>query len=170
MGLMDKLREPAVGGGVAAGVLALAAVIAWFNLGPEPAGRQWQTEQTYYDLNTKQTFIGKPIPEQVPPIEAPSGKPFEGEPAGVMAVMYACDTCEPASEQFIGYLEKYTPEGKAEWAKPEGQRDLGVAVRHRRIRKLEGGEWISTDTAEGAAIVQGTEARCVGKRLIKCTK
>ena len=76
----------------------------------------------FYDLNTGQLFPG--MSSDVPPIPAPSGglvlnNQVTERPAGVKAYVYSCTDCEDESSQFIGWLEMYTPDVKAQLENPQ---------------------------------------------------
>ena len=85
------------------------------------AGRPQPPQSKYFmDLNTGEVFIGDF--NALAPIETPSG-PHEGEPAGVVANIFACGECEKSYagmtvteiEQTgaeVAYLTKFSMEGK----------------------------------------------------------
>lgn len=83
--------------------------------GPQPPKNKY-----FLDLNSGEVLIGDI--KAIAPIETPTG-PHEGEPAGVMAHIFACGECEKSyagmtiteveqSGAEISYLTKFSLEGK----------------------------------------------------------
>ena len=100
--------NPKVAIAVACVPLVIAAILITITLIGEDRDAKYRVDYLwFYDLNTKTTFqvdIGT-----YPPIAAPSGKPFDGEPAGVQAYVYGCGGCD---DTFVGYLEKLDDKAK----------------------------------------------------------
>jgi hypothetical protein len=170
---MKKLRDllnrnPALGYGAAAVPLVLAVLITLFNVffaededEPFRVRRLW-----FYDLNTSELF-DVPV-ETNAPIEAPSRKPFEGEPAGVRAYVYGCGSCE---KTFIGYLEKYTPEAKK--IHDESQKHDSNTVGKARqegalLRRVSDSGWVRNNTPEAGKIKVEVVGRCGKERVVTC--
>lgn len=179
MSLREKLQKPAVGYSVAGAILVLAAVLAYDALTGDDGRLPLPTEFTYLDLNTGEFFKGLPHPQAVAPVDAPSGNPYNGEPAGVTAYEFGCGSCD---EKFVGYVEKWTPEAQTEWGKPADQRNMAAIDSGRRVLSLEdarqaagadGGKelsWVDGNSKTGRAIVAAVAGQCraVKKRLVRC--
>lgn len=98
--------------------------------------------------------------DEVPPIVAPSGKDYDGQPAGAKAYVlsYVYDPNE--SERFIGYLEKYTSEGKkiiSFLREPENEvtKELVQQLnKNRFVRRLVDEQWFLADSNEGRYILE----------------
>ena len=73
-----------------------------------PAPQAGATEVWYYDLGSKKLFSHI---EQIPPIDAPSGK-FEGGKGGVLAAVFSCGACDDESKRFIGWLVNGKPDSR----------------------------------------------------------
>ena len=161
-------QNPALGYGAAALPLVLAALITLYSVyfaddedEPFRVRKLW-----FYDLNTSELFD---VPVKThPPIEAPSGKPFEGEPAGVRAYVYGCGSCD---ETFIGYLEKYTPEAKKIHDESE-KHDSNTVGKARQegamLRRVDKGPWVRNNSPEAGQIKVETVARCGKERVHTC--
>mgnify|MGYP006272455861 CR=1 FL=1 len=78
------------------------------------------TELYYFDLNTGRVVAGPS--DAIPPIDTDSG-PYQGEPAGVRANIFACGRCDSdyagmtpdeieAAGAKLAYLMKYPPRAK----------------------------------------------------------
>lgn len=150
--------------GIAAGIFLLAVVIGL--VGMTSGGRRYREvhQHWYYDLGDNQLFETKI--DQHPPIEAPSGPGPDGKPAGVRAHVFACTNCDDADARFIGYLETYTPEGKA--LKDRG--DFRAAAKFRLLREPDGSQWVKAQDPPGAAVVAQAIGRCPkGSKLQPCT-
>ncbi len=87
----------------------------------------------FYDLNTKKLFAEDS--DKIPPIDAPSGK-LAGVKACVLS--YALEPNE--SDKFIGYLEKFTPEGKK---CVSVCREAGTKVTAEMIKDLNNNRYVS---------------------------
>lgn len=100
MGIREAFeKNPAVGAGIAV-VLVVLAVFVFARSRPKAvtSGR-W-----YYDLTARQ-LVAFDAKGQMPPVKLPSGN------EGVMAHVFSCGKCN-SQEQFIGYLESLTEEGR----------------------------------------------------------
>lgn len=107
----------------------------------------------FYDINTGKLFTAEKT--KFPPIEAPSGPMPNGQPAGVMANVLTYDpTGKDNSQQFIGYLEKLTEEGKQAWQEAlESDRLAEMnSSTGRLIKRVEDKEWVKADSPEGLKI------------------
>ena len=65
-------------------------------------------QRWFYDLNTGSLF--PQAPDVFPPVETESGD-FNGEPAGVHAMVFSCGECNE-DERFVAWLTTYPPEVK----------------------------------------------------------
>ena len=112
----------------------------------------------FYDLNTDKLFITDG--DRIPPIYAPSGTLPDGQPAGVKAYVFSYVHDSNASERFIGYLEKYTPEGKKIISSFRKSGDkvtekLIKQLNHNRfVRSLDDDNWFLADSSQGRAILE----------------
>ncbi|MFA5293415.1 MAG: hypothetical protein WC496_10320 [Phycisphaerae bacterium] len=122
----------------------------------------------FYDLNTNELFIRND--DRIPPIDAPSGKLPDGEPAGVKAYVFTYFSDPNDSELFIGFLEKYTPQGKEIISLLKNSKDnvtkemIRQLNNNRFVRRLEDDSWFLADSNEGQAILeQASRANEKGK-------
>ncbi|MCE5340295.1 MAG: hypothetical protein LLF92_04105 [Planctomycetaceae bacterium] len=87
----------------------------------------------FYDLNTKKLFAEDG--DKIPPIDAPSGK-LAGVRACVLS--YALEPNE--SDKFIGYLEKFTPQGRK---CIDICKEAGTKVTEEMIKDLNNNRYVS---------------------------
>ena len=111
----------------------------------------------WYDTGTGKLFGGYKMGEaEDPPIKLPSG----GE--GVMARVFTRGTCENQADRYIGFLFKYTEEGKdlMKKARAEDILDIDtmafVAQKHRLVKGENDTEWFPADSIEGQEILGST--------------
>lgn len=145
-----------------AGAVLILAIVIFMTSGGEKMPPVYD-EGWFYDLSTKKLFTG--TYGAYPPIDAPSGAQVDGQPAGVKAYVLACGPCE-SQEQFIGWLERYTPEGK-QMADEGKLLEMGTGD-YVFIRKPDAEDWVKLNSPDGDAITQGFVQKCAGKRLNKC--
>ena len=142
-------------------VVALYIILRQVGLG----GRGNPSDAFWYDVDKGVLF---PHEGATSPIEAPSG----GE--GVRAYVFACTSCDDDSDRFIGYMERYTPEGKRILAEEEAKAPTErnpmarmAAMPHLEIRRETDTEWyLSQD--EITIIKDEITQRCGGKKAIPC--
>ena len=137
------------------------------SVGPRKSTIVVSDQVWYYDLNTKELFPGSP--DDVAPIEAPSGQTPEGAPAGMRAYVFACGECEGDNE-FIAYLEKFSPIFKKMSSK-EGIDRAGIAaleVQSQAMRRVDGGDWELGITEEGQEIINEAIAKCPKGKIKPC--
>ena len=127
----------------------------------------------FYDLNTGELFEAKS--NAIPPIDAPSGNLPNGEPAGVRAKVFACGDRSDPAKQFVGWLEKLTPEAKQ--AIVQGQTGEGMSSSSSSIgylegllvRSADGDRWVSANSREAMRLFQSPRDRCPkGEVLSPC--
>jgi hypothetical protein len=112
----------------------------------------------FYDLNTNELFVADG--DKIPPIKAPSDKLVDGEPAGVKAHVLSYIRDPNESERFIGYLEKYTPEGKKllSTVKKSGtgvtKEMIQELNKNRFVRTADDNRWFLADSDRGRAILE----------------
>ena len=112
----------------------------------------------FYDLNTKKLFVANG--DNIPPIDAPSGKLADGRPAGVRAYVFSYVDDPKESECFIGYLEKFTPEGEqmiASILKSKSKVTSQMARqlnKNRFVRRVADNDWYSADSQEGRLVLE----------------
>ena len=142
-------------------VLAVALFIIIRTLGGGGGTRGNPSDAFWYDLQTGKLF---PHEGAVSPIEAPSG----GQ--GVRAYVFACKSCDDDNDRFIGYLERYTAEGKrifeAEQAKNNPMARM-AAMSHLEVRREKDTEWL-LHQEEIPLIKEEIKQRCGGKDAIIC--
>lgn len=153
MGLRDTLRNPAVGGGLAASLILIAVVIGVTGMQPEEG--PVLTGGWWYDLNNKELFKGPR--DGFLPIDAPSGPLKDGPPdlagkAGVKARVYTCGNCVDG-ETYIGFIEYY-PQSVWQFAKTGSQEDGQKILLAKMVRAVPDGQWINGSTAEGKAFIE----------------
>jgi hypothetical protein len=145
-------------------VVVLVAASVWI------ASRQKRViGPTYYDLQTGELF--EYTGEELPPVVAPSG----GE--GVVAHVFACGSCDDEQARFIGYLEKYTDEGKAQVRRTAeaiaaSTKDSPPPPQMRPERVIsafvpgEPPRWINALDPVAVGTIGNVRQRCVGKGSI----
>jgi hypothetical protein len=142
-------------------ILVAIGLSAYFIFVPEEDPTHVPHLHYYYDLNTGEEFVVES--ETVPPIEAPSGKPYNGKPAGVQVMYYSCGKCTK-EERFIGFLSTFNDEQRAIALKG------GLGMRSIRLPEDEDGEWVLIESPEGRELYKKVMAKCPpGKRIIVCT-
>lgn len=159
-----KLSDPKIGGTIAVIVLVVAVVLA-VSRGGDTGPTYRTVEQIYfYDLGEKKLYGTDP--KTLSPVDAPSGfKTPEGEPGGVRAYVFGCGDCK---EHFIGYLQKYTPEGK-KMLESGDERAIYKINPHVRVRAAEDGEWLLGESDEGKKVIGSSTSKCPkGVRVMPC--
>ena len=112
----------------------------------------------FYDLNTNKLFTAEG--DKIPPIDAPSGPLPDEQPAGAKARVFSYVRDPNESERFIGYLEKYTPQGKEiifSFRKSGNKVTKEMVLqlnRNRFIRKVDDDRWFLADSNEGRVILR----------------
>lgn len=104
----------------------------------------------FYDLNTNQLFTANR--SKLPPIKAPSGPLPDGTPAGVRAYLF--DSNDPnRTEPVIGFLEKFSPEGKiAQKDYDPAKHNAQLWAAGRFFLRLSDEKWVKADSLEGRKI------------------
>lgn len=184
MGMREWMNDnSAVAMIVAAVVLVLALVIVWTTLGGADESGPPPSEDTtvyYYDLNSNELFPGPK--DAIPPIDAPSGTPYKGGPAGVRAYVFTCGACNPDDWNIV-YLEKFTPTGREmlleqrrrlaqhpEATSPILRPDsVPVALANQwLIRAVDDQDWIQVSRSQARQIMsQGTICKSTPARLCR---
>ena len=140
-------------------IVALFIILRQFGTGT----RGNPSDAFWYDVEKKTLFPHEGV---ISPIEAPSG----GQ--GVRAFVYACKSCDDDNDRFIGYLQRYTEEGKqyleTELAKerPDPMARM-TANAYLEIRREDDTEWYLNQEEIGA-IKADIKQRCGGKNAILC--
>lgn len=112
----------------------------------------------FYDLNTDKLFVVGS--DEIPPIDAPSGPFPDGQLAGVKAYVLSYVREPNESERFIGYLEKYTPQGKEiiysfrKSQKNVTKESVRRLNQNRFVRRVADNRWFLADSNEGRAILE----------------
>lgn len=157
-------KNPMITISVAAVVILLSLYFTIKGLMSDPVYEPPEKETTplvwFYDRNTKELFT-MPVHE-VGPVERDSG-PFNGEPAGVRAHVFACGDCGSGT-QFVGYLERPSPR-EAETADTKIlETDLTPL-----ISTPDSNAWIAADSAAGSRIMDSIHSRCTnGQKANYC--
>ncbi len=175
--MLEQLRatieqKPAVGYGLAAGVVLLA--VAFYTMSGEEqrpvrdTGRLW-----YWDLNTNEPFdltdtqaqggVGQaapsgPLKADAPPLKA-------GQIAGVRLFRFACESCQ--NEQFNSYLILIVPPDLRQAMLPSFP-NLHAPEELVFIRSLEPGPWHLKRSPEGDKLTAIPFQRCAGKKIVQC--
>lgn len=111
----------------------------------------------FYDLHTGQLFTA---PAGTPgAIQRPGGT-YNGHPAGVRAHVFACGQCSDASKHFIGWLEI---DGLSIGKQPATEEDETVY-----IRRVDGTQWVSSESAVGEQITSEAISQCGSGRVNFC--
>jgi len=113
----------------------------------------------YYDVSSGEMVTFK-ANEPLPPVTLPSGK------EGVLAHVYACGDC--SSEQFVGYLQKFTDEYKQIVTRvidPSQSTDPVVRPMTGELVAANpdaGGQpkWIEMNSEAGTQIIRAVRERC----------
>jgi len=121
--------------------------------GRETPERRYKTgkQAWFYDLNTGELFVDSS--KQSGPIEAPSGKQPNGEPAGLKAHVYSYVLDPNASEHFVGFLEKPDPQANAKQLASD-RSQFPEWARGRLIKRVEDEMWVSPTSRQGREIIQ----------------
>ena len=154
---INKNPKIVIGVCVAAVFIFLVIVIAQLMPYSPPIISQ-TSKAWFYDLNTDKLFITDG--DRIPPIQAPSGKLPDGQPGGVKAYVFSYSRDPSESERFIGYLEKYTPEGKkiVSSFRKSGDKVTEELIEqlnnNRFVRRLDDDHWFLVDSSEGRVILE----------------
>jgi len=137
-------------------VLIVAVVLIVRGMsGPSSTGPAGQG--TWYDTGSNTLYGGQK--GVMPPAPAPSGS------EGVMATVFAKGSCANKSDRFIGYLSKYTDEGKKLMAAAQAENPIdtakiqGIMGEHRLVKREGDAEWVAQGSDEGQAIVEEAKAK-----------
>ncbi|MCG8585699.1 MAG: hypothetical protein MI757_13410 [Pirellulales bacterium] len=115
--------------------------------------------QYFFDLNTGELFEER---HAVGPVETDSG-PYNGMPAGVRAIVFACHDCSSIDDRFVGWLE----------LRSMTVREYGVDVAEQSLEGLEeaifirspnGGPWVAMFSDQGKVIIEQAH-RCANRRV-----
>jgi hypothetical protein len=116
----------------------------------------------FYDLNTEKLFLADW--DRIPPIDTPSGRLPDGQPAGVKAYLLSDSENPKTPEQRIRYLEKFTPEGReiiSSFQKSENiitEEMIQQLNRNRFVRRIADHDWYLADSREGRFILEQTSS------------
>ena len=171
----EKLRKnPALGYGIAGGVLALALLVYLSSGGEENPS---PTHVWFLDLNDGQLFSVRQEDAPYPPVAAPSGQLrtaqgpcVQGGSAGVRVYQFACGSCSEA--RFIAYAEAFTPEAQALFKSGDSAKLVsgeGMEIKTKGFWvKPEGGEWMLDTDPRRAKILPELRAKCGDKPMVEC--
>jgi len=158
-------------------IAAAALVIAGLLILRQTGGGGAIPEGYYFDTETGKRFGSNTT--ELPPIKSPSG---EGK--GVRAQVFACGSCDDATSQFIGWLERYPAEAKTELEAMQKERDntadearriamddtlIELRRVRREVRMVEGSDWVNSQSRAAGVIYSRVDGRCGNdKKLVQC--
>lgn len=155
--MLNLSKQSAIIVGIIASlVLGGALVMIYRELRPA-GGPAAPTQAWFYDLNTGKLFAAPN--DAVPPIPAPSGLLPDGSPAGVLAHVFTCTTCDDQNLKVL-YLESRTPEGHAKmiaWRTLPAGSEAPVELRNAQeegvlVRRPTDDHWSPQQSLEGRTI------------------
>jgi hypothetical protein len=158
----------------AIGVLILAGVGYRFLSGGGSVVVKPLRPANFYDLGTNMLFTAS---DDVPPIEAPSGKKqANGQPGGVRAYVFACGDCAPPNARFTGFLESYSEKGRAiavayaEDSPTVRSKMFAEAGETRLVADPNSAPltWHPDSSDDGKALLAKARDHCKGKALVEC--
>ena len=165
----SKLRtNRLVMGGIAGCLLLLAGLIILATTPTPPdATVEMPSSAYFYDLGAGKLFTGSV--NEAGPIDPPS-KTFmaDGQPAGVRAAVYSCDSCATGSERFIGYLYAWPPSERAKPSALRSESNSVVAAMETTGAAALDVVWFSRDSEEAVAILDNPAKKCGERVPIQC--
>ncbi|MFI4913364.1 MAG: hypothetical protein ACIAQZ_17030 [Sedimentisphaeraceae bacterium JB056] len=150
------LKQHKFAGGVIFSILTIGFLLFTLNqLMPQAlclSSRELDEKVWFYDINTDELFTA-PI-SSIPPIDAPSGPLPNGEAAGARAYVYKYVSEQGPEEQFIAYIEMFTPQAK-KLMESKNRADRQKAWNQGRlIRKTDNTIWVEASSAAGKEITK----------------
>lgn len=146
MGIRESLNQnPAVASGAVIGIVVLAMIFLVYNYaGNKTPGADGAAQAYFSDDDGKSYF----------PDDARKVTPFDHN--GKSAVLCFVFSCDDSKTKFVGYLQRYTPEGKKmreSQLKPAGPK-MGVEemIIPIEVKKPGDKEWVRTTDPRFAAI------------------
>lgn len=120
----------------------------------------------YYDLGTGELFLAKS--NEIPPIDAPSGPGPNNTPQGVRAYVFSCGDCSDKSQQFVGWLEMFTPDAKRALSSPpkpdpnnpQGPEYYELWARGHLVSVPGSGKWVQANSEEGFKVMESIQSKC----------
>ena len=149
--------------------LVAIAAVAFLIHGNLNADKRPKGEIWFYNLKTRQLFAASDL--SVPPIDTKSGPG-----TGVRAYVYTCDGGPKPTNQFIAFLEKFTPEVKqgveADLKRAGGQMNIGPALERRPggilVSSPEVEQWFPKFSDEGRQIMEMGKKKGGGANATLC--
>jgi hypothetical protein len=152
-------------------------LLFWGGGGPEPDTRQ----AYYFDPQTRQIYVGPS--SGIAPIHAPSDAENTEEPTGVRAYIFCCGPCDTsydgmnpqeiaAAGAIIGWLERYTPEGRDILMRSNTQRpdtDFETGISNKLIRSVDSEQWYPAESPAGNRIRFEVRQHCEDGSPNLCT-
>lgn len=164
--LMKGDNGPKIKAGVAGLVLLVGLVLIFRSITP-PA--QAEVGYWYFDLNTGKYFAAA---GELAPINTPS--PGD-QPAGVRARLFSCGSCAKEADRMLGWLEKFSPEGKTKLGERFRYTDANELMGEIRPGDLLGKrttdaseKWVECDGEFTVPIMEELAAKCGGKTPTAC--
>ena len=178
MSIREKLNNNSVLVGIVATLALIIALVSVVFSGRTGGAESGFEGKWFIDLTTNKLFVGKLT--DIPPIDAPSGQSLEnGQAAGVWAHVFACGDSSKCRQDltgktldeldslgvFVAYLEKMTPDAKAEFeemmekfgSKPAMMDHM---LEGRLIRSPKRGRWINAMSEYGREMQLKSSDRC----------
>ena len=110
----------------------------------------------WYDTGTGRLYGAKG--ELLAPMPAPSGA------EGVKAIVCTRGSPENKADRFIAYLEKYTPQGRAQMQAVQQEHPgdfieqmTRIAAEEKLVKAAQGGQWVPAGSAEGKAVMSAAQ-------------
>lgn len=174
MNLRQWLNEnPAVSTVAAVVLLVLCIGFVLYQVGAV-GGPQVSGNKYFYDRNTGELFVDSS--EKVPPITTDSGE-YDGQPAGVVARIYACGECgsyhgmtpeevEEAGAR-IGVLEMYPIKIKEVMENGNWEQIQQPPDAYRQLRRPQDEQWISASSQQGIQLERNAPIQCEDQTQIR---
>ena len=138
---------------VAVVILIVAGILIFTNLSRSPDVPH--NARNYWDEGDSKLYPYDG--NEFPPVKAPSG----GE--GVRAYVFSCSDCNDKGTRFLGYVQKFTPEGRADLLKAFEENNLTdriAAFEQSLIRHPDETDWYEKGSPEGLEIQDTVTQRC----------
>ncbi|MEQ9461258.1 MAG: hypothetical protein RIG82_09935 [Phycisphaeraceae bacterium] len=135
----------------------------------------------YFDPQTSQVFVGPA--SGIAPIPAPSDPAGVLEPTGVRAFIFCCGPCNASYDNMtpeqikeagaiIGWLERYTPEGREILMRRNDQRpdtDFETGISNKLVRAVDSDRWYPAESPAANRIRYATRQHCEDGSPNLCT-
>lgn len=120
----------------------------------------------YYDLGNGELFLAKS--NEIPPVDAPSGPGANNIPQGVRAYVFSCGECGDKAQQFVGWLEMYTPDAKRALTSPptpdpnnpQGPEYYDLWEKGHLVSIPGSSKWVQANSEEGFKVMESMQSKC----------